>query len=217
MVKTVVLLPVTTIFPEAPKAILRTAELLELNVAALSVTLEMSRVPDDNMILPPNVAFEVNLIPSWAIESTETDQVPPPVTVKLVVPAMVTNTSTVVMFKVVMVIAVSTVAVKPDPASELASNIATSAAPGTDAPPPPPEVVDHLAVFDQLPVPPTQNLFAMFDLRNLSFYLKIGPRHPGCLEANEGVFKVVHLATQPVLPVPDSLTYKQVEAPPSVR
>jgi hypothetical protein len=49
------------------------------------------------------------------------------------------------------------------PAPEFASNKATSAAPGAEAPPAPPVVADQLAVLvvSQVPEPPTQNLFAM--------------------------------------------------------
>lgn len=53
----------------------------------------------------------------------------------------------------------------PDPATlELASKIATSAAPGTLAPPAPPDVADHCVVVavSQVPVPPTQYLFAIY-------------------------------------------------------
>lgn len=42
--------------------------------------------------------------------------------------------------------------------------VTSSAAPGTDAPPAPPEVADQLAVVveSHVPVPPTQNLAAIF-------------------------------------------------------
>lgn len=44
------------------------------------------------------------------------------------------------------------------------SIVTSSAAPGTDAPPAPPDVADQLAVVvaSQVFVPPTQNLAAMF-------------------------------------------------------
>jgi hypothetical protein len=49
------------------------------------------------------------------------------------------------------------------PVFELASKKTSSTDVGADAPPAPPDVADQLVVleFDQFPVPPTQNLFAI--------------------------------------------------------
>jgi hypothetical protein len=58
------------------------------------------------------------------------------------------------MVKVAHVGEPSTVAVNAEPEAEL--NTTSSVAIGTDAPLAPPDVADHLAVEDQLPVPPTQ-------------------------------------------------------------
>jgi hypothetical protein len=44
---------------------------------------------------------------------------------------------------------------------ELESIVTSSLLVGTDAPPAPPDVADHLAVLVQLPEPPTQYLYAM--------------------------------------------------------
>jgi hypothetical protein len=79
---------------------------------------------------------------------------------------------TILLFQLIVVIAaplnviVKTVTFSPIvivPAPQLALNIATSAAPGADAPAAPPEVVDQLAVdvVFHVPVPPTQNLLAI--------------------------------------------------------
>lgn len=157
--QTVALLPVTFTVPLVPKfTVLLPEALFDVRVLTvielpLMLSVPVTKLTAPKLALPPNNTVCVPAVILVLVEQ-----------VKLPALAKVSCASIADTVRVVIVKAVSTVAVQAVvPVLELASKMATSAVPGTDAPPAPPDVVDHLLVSDQLPSAPTQYLFAILN------------------------------------------------------
>jgi hypothetical protein len=153
------------IFPLVPKSKVLMSLAPDEKVTAVTVLPSIFNNPEFKVMAPSDAFPDTNIPVVGGDAGALAEIVVAPVTVRLPAVPSVISRSTDVKVRLAIVNEALTVAVKLVPVSELISKIALSAAPGTDAPPAPPDDVDHFAVSFQFPAPPTQYLSATATLR----------------------------------------------------